>query len=104
MGAVRINRPMVFHHTWNGDMLTVEAVDGRSFNDIAYILGSRDAWQDLIEAQRIARNGALVRLEMTAEEAGVARCVLEQSVFPAPWYRRAEQDVCARVAGNMTAQ
>ena len=50
MGAVRINRPMVFHHTWNGDMLTVEAVDGRSFNDTAYIFGSRDEWRDLIEA------------------------------------------------------
>jgi hypothetical protein len=41
---------MVFHHTWNGDMLTVEAVDGRSFNDTAYIFGSRDEWRDLIEA------------------------------------------------------
>ena len=50
MSAIRINRPMVFHHTWNGDMLTVEAVDGRSFNDTAYIFGSRDEWQDLIEA------------------------------------------------------
>jgi len=41
---------MVFHHTWNGDMLTVEAVDGRSFNDTAYIFGSRDEWRDLIAA------------------------------------------------------
>jgi hypothetical protein len=41
---------MVFHHTWNGDMLTVETVDGCSFNDIAYIFGSRDEWQHLIEA------------------------------------------------------
>jgi len=72
---------MVFHHTWNGDMLTVEAVDGRSFNDIAYILGSRDAWQDLIEAQRIARNGALVRLEMTAEEASAVRCAGAERVL-----------------------
>ena len=50
MGAIRMNRPMVFHHTWNGDMLTVEAVDGRSFSDIAYIFGSRDEWRNLIEA------------------------------------------------------
>jgi hypothetical protein len=50
MSAIQINRPMVFHHTWNGDMLTVEAVDGRSFNDTAYIFGSRNEWQDLIEA------------------------------------------------------
>jgi hypothetical protein len=41
---------------------------------------------------------------MTAEEASVVRCVLERSVFSAPRYQRAEQDVCARVAGNMTAQ
>jgi hypothetical protein len=50
VSAIRINRPMVFHHTWNGDMLTVETVDGFSFNDIAYIFGSRDEWQHLIEA------------------------------------------------------
>ena len=50
MSAIRISRPMVFHHTWNGDMLTVEAVDGRGFTDTAYIFGSRDEWQDIIEA------------------------------------------------------
>jgi hypothetical protein len=41
---------------------------------------------------------------MTAEEASVVRCVLERSVFSAPWYQRAEQDVCARIAGHMIAQ
>jgi hypothetical protein len=41
---------------------------------------------------------------MTAEEASVVRCVLERSVFSAPCYQRAEQDVYARIAGNMTAQ
>lgn len=41
---------------------------------------------------------------MTAEEASVVRCALERSVFSAPRYQRAEQDVCIRVEGNMAAQ
>ena len=76
MSAIRINRPMVFHHTWNGDMLTVEAVDPvAASTDTAYIFGSRDEWQDIIEAISVllgAVEGQLVRLEMTAEEASRA--------------------------------
>jgi hypothetical protein len=37
---------------------------------------------------------------MAAEEASVIWCVIERSVFSAPWYQRAEQDVCAQVAGK----
>ena len=48
VSAVRLNNPRIFKTSWNADMLTIEIV-GKDYKDTAYLFGSKDDWEEIID-------------------------------------------------------